>query len=640
MKDLSPEASKDRPRGDVDLRNSSFTSNVESPGRRRSGLKALRAGLVWVWLTIMIAGGCLGEANPLFDAWGGVQNSLATDQNEALEVGLQRLLTAKKDLGLRRVTPLAVALTDASVDRPGPIGNLLLESAKRLDPLLPAPRFMMGRRAWESGHRVKALGEFANGAVNMMRLASVRRSVFSSSLPWVLMTLGLSLMAAVMVQVVVFFRLISVDAYILGLRLFSRINALIFASVVVTLPLFAGLGPVWVLFYLFALVWIYMALPQRIVAGLSMIVIAATVPLLGLWHQVCLVQAPLQDRIIEVLSERKADFVTLREFTELESEFEGSATYHVLAGELLRLHGDRELGRMEFERAALVSPKAVLPRLFLGAYALEDRDPWRALELLSEAVRMDDRGPLGHYNLAIALDLTRRFDEGDAERARARALATGPLESLGLPGQEDRVLFPRLGSGIVEALAGQASPSARIALDNRVNGRSFLERVMVPPLSSAALAGLVLGCGVLAVRKRWYDPAQECVKCGKVFRPEDKSVYCEQCVSVFLKRNAVSIEQQTSKVAQVRRWELLSGLVTRGIGVVVPGGRQMIVGRVGLGVLLTFLVWFPLAGAVFWIPFFLQTIEPALPVVGLQIGFAVIGCAGWAFLAFSAWSRR
>ncbi len=629
-----------RLRAGMGLGVSPYSPHVGGPGRRWRSAQFGRAGVLWTVFLILVVGVCSVEANPLFDAWGEVQNSLATDQEENLEVGLQRLLMAKKELGLKRVTPFAEALTAASLDRPGPVGSLLLESAKRLDPLLPAPRFMMGRRAWGSGNRVKALGEFANGGVNMMRLPSVRRAVISSCIPWILMTLGLSVVAAIVIQVVVFFRLISVDAYILGLRLFSRINALIFASVVVTLPLFAGLGPVWVLLYLFALVWIYMAVPQRIAAGVSLCVIVVTVPLLGFWHQTCLVPTQLQERIVEVLSKRKADFVTLREFIELEPEFEGSAAYHVVAGELLRLHGDRELGRLEFEKATLVSPNSVLPRLFLGAYALEDRDPWRALELLSDVVEMDPRGALGHYNLAIALDLTRRFDEGDAERRRARELAKGPLENLGLPGQEDRVLFPRLGSGIVESLAGHASAGAQFALDNRVHGRGLLNGVTVPPLSLAGFFGLVVGGGMLAARRRWYGPAQECGKCGKVFRPEDKSVYCEQCVSVFLKRNAVSIEQQTAKVAQVRRWELISGLVARGIGVAVPGGRQIVGGRVVLGILQTFIVWLPLLGAVAWVPLFLRTIEPALPVMGLQVGLVLVGVAGWVVLGLSAWSRR
>lgn len=612
----------------------------EGGGGRRRNAQPWGLGIFLVVVLILNIGVCSVDANPLFDAWGLVQNALAVDHEQNLEVGLQRLLIAKKELGLNRVTPFAQALTEASVGRPGPVGDLLLESAKRLDPLLPGPRFMMGRRAWESGDRVKGLGEFANGAVNMMRLRSVRRAVISSCIPWVLITLGLSVVAAIAVQVVAFFRLIVADAYILGLRIFSRINALIFAAVVVTLPLFAGLGPVWVLIYLFSLMWIYMASFQRIAAVISLVVIAVIVPLLGLWQNVCLVPAQLQDRVVEVLSERKADFVTLREFIDLEMEFEGSAAYHIVAGELLRLHGDRELGRLEFEKATIVSSNSVLPRLFLGAYALDDRDPWRALELLSKVVEMNPNGALGHYNLAIALDLTRRFDEGDAERRRARELAKGPLENLGVPGQEDRVLFPLIGSGIVEGLADRATPGARFALDNRVQGRPLFGAEAFSPLALAALVGIVVGAGMLVVRRRWYGPALECGKCGRVFRPEDKSSYCEQCVSVFLKRNAVSIEQQTAKAAQVRRWELLSGLVARVLGVAVPGGRQIVGGRVVSGILLTFIVWLPLLGAGVWVPLFLRMIEPSLPFRGLQLGLLFAGCAGWIVAALSAWSRR
>ncbi|RLE27618.1 MAG: hypothetical protein DRJ65_02250 [Acidobacteria bacterium] len=608
-------------------------------GRRWSGrsrwIERALAGVLALVVCVSPVG-----ANPLFEAWGTVQNALVSGQDENLGVGLERLLKAKSDLGLQRVTPFAEALTEASVNRQGPVGDMLLETAKRLDPLLPAPRFMMGKRAWDGGFHVKSLGEFANGAVNMVRLPSVFRMVLSSCVPWFLMALGLSLSAAIIVQIVVFFRLIVADSYILGLGLFSRINALIFASVVVTLPLFAGLGPVWVVSYLFALLWIYMPFAQRIVAAVALSLIVVMVPLLEFWQKNFLIPPHLQRRVVEVLSERTADFVTLREFIELETELDDSAAYHVVAGELLRLHGDRELGRVEFQKALLVAPNAALPRLFLGAFSLEDRDPRRAMELLSEAVEIEPGDALAHYNLAIALDLTRRFDEGDSERRRARALAQGSLEDLGIRGQEERVLFPRLGSKIVESLAAHASTGGQYALNNRVLGRGLWADLTFSPLSLAALGGLLIGVGMLAVRLRWYGPARECDKCGKVFRTEDKTAYCEQCVSVFLKRNAVSIEQQTAKVAHVRRWELISSLVVRVIGAVVPGGRQIVAGRVVLGTVLTFFVWLPLLGAIFWIPLFLITIEPALPVIGLQVGLGFVGVAGWALTAVSAWSRR
>jgi len=577
----------------------------------------------------------------MLDAWGEVQNALVLDRSgDVLKGSLEHLLEAKKELGLRRVTPLAEALTEASIGRPGANGDLLLETAKRLDPELPSARFMMGRRAWENGRRVQALGEIANGIFNMFRAASLRRAVLMSMVPWVLLAIGISLAAAILIQVGVFFRLVSVDAYLFGLRLFNRMNALVFSAVVVTLPIFAGLGPIWLLIYLFSMVWIYMRMRQRVTAVFSLVLILLFVPALQYWRSVGLHSEPLDQRIVGILQERQADFVSLREFMELEPDLGDSATFHVIAGELLRLHGDRELGRLQFEKAIVVSPNAVLPRLFLGAYALEDRDPWRALELLNEAVDMDSGSALAHYNLAIALDLTRRFDEGDSERATARELAGGNLKRLGLPGQEERVLIPRLGSGIVRNLVREAPETVRRALEGTDNRRHFFNGFSVPPLSITALMGLLVGSGMVFVRRKWYPPARECDKCGKVFRPDDRSAYCEQCVSVFLRRNAVSIEQQTAKVAQVRRWDLVTGLVSRVAGAIVPGGRQVIEGRVGLGILLTFLTWLPVLGAMMWAPLFLQEIEPAFPVVPLQIGMGFLGFGTWAVIAVSGWGRR
>ncbi|RLE27220.1 MAG: hypothetical protein DRJ65_03535 [Acidobacteria bacterium] len=173
-----------------------------------------------------------------------------------------------------------------------------------------------------------------------------------------------------------------------------------------------------------------------------------------------------------------------------------------------------------------------------------------------------------------------------------------------------------------------------------MQGRSLFGTDAFSPLPLAALGGIVVGAGMLFVRRRWYGPALERGKCGRVFRPEDKSSYCEQCVSVFLKRNAVSIEQQTAKAAQVRRWELMNGLVVRGLGVAVPGGRQIVGRRVVSGILLNFIVWLPLLGAVAWVPLFLRTIEPSLPLRGLQLGLVFAGGAGWVVAALSAWSRR
>ena len=57
------------------------------------------------------------------------------------------------------------------------------------------------------------------------------------------------------------------DALELGLVLFNRVNAIVFAVVVLALPVFAALGPLWLLAYLFALSWAYLGRLQLVAAA-------------------------------------------------------------------------------------------------------------------------------------------------------------------------------------------------------------------------------------------------------------------------------------------------------------------------------------------------------------------------------------
>ena len=163
---------------------------------------------------------------------------------------------------------------------------------------------------------------------------------------------------------------------------------------------------------------------------------------------------------------------------------------------------------------------------------------------------------------------------------------------------------------------------------------------MFAPFTLVSLFGLVFGGVAYWARSRWFGPARECVKCGKVFRPEDNTIYCSQCVSVFLKRNAVSIEQQSAKIAQVRRWNVVGAYSRRLAGVLVPGGSFAAEGRSLLGLLVAFAVWLPVVGAVLWVPFYLTQVEPAAPNLALQLGLVVVGLVGWIVMAVSAWNRR
>ena len=155
----------------------------------------------------------------------------------------------------------------------------------------------------------------------------------------------------------------------------------------------------------------------------------------------------------------------------------------------------------------------------------------------------------------------------------------------------------------------------------------------------------IVGALLLMVRSQWMWVAQACTKCGRVFCPRCKtatesSTYCSQCISVFLKRDVVSIDLQAAKQARIRRWELWSSIGERAAGVLAPGGHQILEGRVWLGLVIGFFAWLFLSGGLLWLPRVLSSIEPLASPLPLQILFVIGFLALWLPTAVAMWMRR
>ena len=158
------------------------------------------------------------------------------------------------------------------------------------------------------------------------------------------------------------------------------------------------------------------------------------------------------------------------------------------------------------------------------------------------------------------------------------------------------------------------------------------------------LVGAFLGLAALLVRLRMYPPSKECSKCGKVYRLAagfgESTVHCSQCVSVFMKREVVSIEQQTAKMTQIRRWEGWTSLLRRIAGFLVPGSQFLLDGQVIRGLFTGFLAWFFLVGALVLVPLFVPRIEPLAEFHPVQTVFMVLFGLVVLRSGISAWSRR
>jgi hypothetical protein len=139
--------------------------------------------------------------------------------------------------------------------------------------------------------------------------------------------------------------------------------------------------------------------------------------------------------------------------------------------------------------------------------------------------------------------------------------------------------------------------------------------------------------------------AQRCAKCGKTFCAKCKTAtesdaLCSQCISVFLKRDVVAIDQQLAKQARVRRWDIVATASRRAAGVLIPGSHDLADGRPWLGLATGVLAWLCLLGALAWAPRVLPSVEPFATVVPVQVALGLGFLALWLRSIVGAWQGR
>ena len=593
-------------------------------------------------LFVFVGVSAFADAN-LLDTWQEVQANLVAGDFTSAELAISALQEETVELEVRRLPAFAAALATWAEAHPGAEGEAMLRVARQLDPSYPTSYFLAARWSLDKGATMSALKESIAGMIALIKFEPTRRAVSAGLLMWVVIAVVATLISMILVVIVRYLRGVVFDARDLGGKIFRAANAWVFAFVLLLLPVFAALGPVWLAVYLFVLTWPYLSQVLRIWAFVACLVLAMVVPTFA-WIQNDLLQSqPLMYRVGAMLDERQTDFATLREFSEIAGELEEVSKYHLILGELLRMHGNPGMAKIEFQKATLLDPESSRPLVFVANLALEEGNTTRSIQLFNQALELDGQNAFAYHNLSLAFDLSRRFQEGDASRARAREIAGREVDEDGLRGLDPRVRYPRLGSddvaSLVEGLSADQVPFAR--------SRSFsLDPVkrLGSRISIVFLIGAFLGLALLLVRLKIYPPAKECSKCGKVYRLEsgfgESTVHCSQCVSVFMKREVVSIEQQTAKMDQIRRWERWAALVRRLTGFLVPGSHSVLDGRAIRGFLTGFLAWFFLIGALVMLPLFVPRIEPLAEIHTAQTVCLVLFGLVVMRSGVSAWSRR
>ncbi len=579
----------------------------------------------------------------LSDSWVRVQQALAAKDKAALVESVRELKAVAHETDARRLTPYARALVAWARSHPGATGDAAVLQARELDHWLASASFLQARLEWTRGSYLKAARHYLAGWVSVFRDGLTRRRFLVSSGPWLLLSLGAALLVGIILQGLRFMPHIGHDALELGQLLFSRPNALVFAVVVLLLPLFGGLGPIWLAGWLFALSLPYVTPARRRSSVVFWLLLVAVVPALELWQAVGVRRTPIMERAAVMLEERQVDLTGLQEFADLEPHLDRSESYHLVLGALLYLHSDTLSARIEFQRAAIIADKDPRPLVFLGSLAYRDGNFPEAVQDYSSALDLDSGYILAYYDLSFAYDQAYRFREADGMRGRARRLGSDELlRKMGRAGSST-VVDPPVGREQVAQIRREVPPlewsAAGLTPPRLEPVRWFLK-----PFPLSLLTTGLIGFVVYPIRKRWLWTSRSCSRCGKVFCRRCKSAtesdaYCSQCISVFLKRDVVAIDAQATKLDQIRRWERRSTLARRGLAILVPGGGLVFAGQWASGIAFTFVAAVSALGLLVWLPDFVREIEPQMAVVPLQAAFIVGLAAAWLGSIVRAWNR-
>jgi tetratricopeptide (TPR) repeat protein len=579
----------------------------------------------------------------LLEAWQEVQAQLSDGDMVGVEQAIAALQEEAVELEVKRMPAFAAALVAWAEAHPGAEGEAMLRLAKHLDSDYPSSYFLAARWSADKGASFVAFKETVAGVIALLKFESTRRTVGAGLMTWVVAAVVAALISLMVVVTLRYLRGVVFDARDLGGRVFRPANAWVFAFVLLMLPVFAALGPVWLAVYLFVLSWPYLSQALRICAFLGCLALALAGPTLAWIQRAVLKSEPLMARVGTMLDERQSDFATLREFSELMADLDDIADYHLILGELLRMHGEPGMARTEFQKATLLDQENPRTLVFVANLALEEGNTKRSIQFFNQALELDGQNAFAYHNLSLAFDLSRRFQEGDTARARAREIAGRSVAEDGLRGLDPRVRYPRLRSDDVDLLVEGLSPDHMASLGQYSLSLDPFKQ-LGSTLSIVFLAAAFLGLTLLLVRLKIYPPAKECSKCGKVYRLEagfgESTVHCSQCVSVFMKRDVVSIEQQTAKMDQIRRWEGWTSLLRRVGGFLIPGSQDVLDDRFIRGFVVAFLAWFFLTGALVWLPLYVPRIEPLAGFYYLQVALIVLFGLTAARSGIGAWSRR
>lgn len=575
---------------------------------------------------------------PPRDLWPQVTAAVDSGDFKSADKTLNDLIEGGKASGIRRY-PL-YADSAASLARQlssGPSSNRaasqwLMKAAFRLDPRSPSVAF--------TAADIDALGGNWGGVFSHMSAGF--QNVFSDRSSGILARADLTIIlclaifcAAAAMALVLFLRYGRPATHdfreMLGTRFGAGVASVI-GYALLFLPIFLWLGPLWLILYWFLIFFGYAERGERVVIGI-LLGLMALIPIAltsGAYHVVASDSPAV--RAAQAGIDKTYHPESLRRARELAELLPEESRLQLLLGNLEVQDGDEQQASVNYRRAIELNDRLAGAQLNVGNLHFFHNDFQAAISQYEKASQLDPGLAIAHYNHSLASGEIYKYEEQGRELEQAKKKDRFLVDSLiSNPVPQKAVMYDlplRDAYQITNTVARQQTAKelfANYATFNVVDS-------IVNTLTIGSLLSLVGGVLLWARRKR-SGYAGTCMKCGRTFchrckSARESSVYCTQCIHIYLKRDGVSLDTKRAKLEEVQDYQGSRVRLKKLLSTFLPGSGQAYDGATvrGLIALILFFLFLSVAilvGRLAPVANPATTMRSAVRIIAAVLAFAV-----------------
>lgn len=557
------------------------------------------------------------------------------------------LLTTGRSYGIRTYPLYASASSGLAWEQKAnnDVATWATKTADQLDPKSPAVAFRNADRAAAMNRWGEAVPLALQGFTRV--ITNYRTNVLSRSDLLIVAAMAI-VITAIVLAIALFIRYGRSMAHDFREMLAKRLrggSVTVLAFALLFLPLFLWLGPMWLLFYWFAIFFGYAGPAERIVIVVLLIVLALLpIALDAASNWVAGVDSPV---VMAAISSNEQSYQpeALRRLQELIAVVPDRAMLHVLLGNLQSFEGNDDQAGVHYRRAIELQRGYAGAHVNLGNLHFLDNEFQAAMTEYARAQASDPKLAIAFYNHSVASGDTYKFDQQAQMLAKAREANRSDVERLtrNPPPQKIVMYHPPIAEAWKLTADLAKVPGARALFGNY----SAFDPVQsaANPVTIGAVTSLLLAL-LLWLKRRRGGYAGACIKCGRTFCHRCKSsrestTYCTQCIHIYLKRDGVSLDTKRKKLEEVTDHHSATIKRNRTFATFLPGAAQMLEGRTGAGITGIFLFAFFVCVAVF-VGRLAPALGPSAEVAQLLVRILaiIVAIIIWLLMSLPVYRRR